>query len=225
MTPLFVLRLFLDLISVGLLLSAMAYYAFDNATHEIIGTAMFLLLIAHNIFNRRWYGTIGRGRPTARRMITKTINLSLLFTIVLLVATSLMISQTVFNFLPLTGTLTIRQSHILVAYVALLIVGLHLGLHWPMLAGLVRSRYGSSTGTRRWIYIHRSVAMAVAAVGVYALYAQDVGSKLLMQHTFEFSDLQKSVPMFIILHLAIVGLFACLAHYGLILLGNRKAGP
>ena len=78
MKPLFLFRLTLDLLAVGLLLTAMAYFAFDNATHEIVGTAMFLLLITHNIFNRRWYGTITKGRHDASGLITKALNLSLL---------------------------------------------------------------------------------------------------------------------------------------------------
>ncbi len=225
MTPLFVLRLFLDVISVGLLLSALAYYAFDNATHEIIGTAMFLLLFAHNFFNRRWYGTIGKGPRKARSMITKTINISLLLTILLLVGTSLMISQTVFSFLSLTSTLTMRETHILVAYAALLIVGLHLGLHWTMLTGLFRSRSGRGIETMKRTYVHRTLAMAVAAIGVYALFDQNVGSKLLMKQSFKFSDLEEAVSTSIVHHLAIIGLFACVAHYGLTLLGKRKPVP
>ena len=46
MTPLFLFRLFLDLAAVSLLLAAMGYYWSGNALHEIMGTAMFLLLVA-----------------------------------------------------------------------------------------------------------------------------------------------------------------------------------
>ena len=45
MKPLFYLRLFLDSLWPALLLVASAYDWLDNATHEIIGTAMFLLLV------------------------------------------------------------------------------------------------------------------------------------------------------------------------------------
>ena len=58
MKPLFLFRLALDFLAVSLLLAAYAYNGLGNAAHEVIGTAMFALLITHNIFNRRWYGTI-----------------------------------------------------------------------------------------------------------------------------------------------------------------------
>lgn len=140
-----------------------------------------------------------------------------------LLATSLMISQTVFSILPLTSTVTMRQIHTLVAYAALLIAGLHLGLHWAMLMGIARSRFGISTVSKSRTYLHRASATVIAAGGAYALSDQKVGSKLLMQQSFEFGDLEASVPMFIMQHVAIVGLFASLAHYGQSIL--RRAMP
>lgn len=77
----FSLRLILDLAAVSLLLVALAYGWLGNLAHEIIGTAMFGLLISHNIFNRRWYGTIPRQTRAPRILITRVINLSLLVTI------------------------------------------------------------------------------------------------------------------------------------------------
>jgi hypothetical protein len=76
--PLFLFRLFLDFLAVGLLLAALAYDWLGNAAHEVIGTVLFLLLIAHGIFNRRWYGTIAKGWGEPRRAVAKTITLSLL---------------------------------------------------------------------------------------------------------------------------------------------------
>ena len=57
-------------------------------------------------------------------------------TMLALVVTSVIISQAVFSFLPLTSTPTSRQIHTLVAYLALLAVGAHLGLHGPMIMGV-----------------------------------------------------------------------------------------
>jgi hypothetical protein len=222
MKPIFLLRLFLDFMAVSLLLTAMAYYAFDNATHEVVGTAMFLLLIAHNIFNRRWYGTIAKGRREARSIIAKTTNLSLLVTMLSLVATSLIISQTVFSFLPFTSTFTMRQIHTLVAYAALIVVGLHLGLHWTRLMGIVKARLGGGAQSRARSYVLRAVAIIIAFGGLHSFFAQEVSAKLLMQRNFEFGDLQMPVATFVLQHVAIVGLFACLMHYALRPLQRRK---
>ncbi|MRG54584.1 DUF4405 domain-containing protein [Phyllobacterium sp. SYP-B3895] len=219
MKPLFLVRLFLDLVAASLLLGAMAYYWSGNALHEMMGTAMFLLLVAHNIFNRRWYGTITKGRGAARGIITKTVNLSLLASMLTLLVTSVIISQSVFSFLPLNSTFTARQVHVAVAYVVLLITAVHLGMHWTLIMGIVRARLGIQGPSLLRTSVLRGLAATIAAAGVYALFEEGVVSKLLMQLSMEFPSF--STLPFLANHIAIVGLFACLAHYGYTLFGRR----
>ena len=51
-------RLALDFIAAIMLLVGLSYWWLGNAVHELVGTGMFLLVIVHNGFNRRWYGRI-----------------------------------------------------------------------------------------------------------------------------------------------------------------------
>ena len=222
MKPLFFLRLILDFLAAGLLLAALAYNWLGNAVHEIIGTGMFLLLISHNIFNRRWYGTITKGWRKPRGIATKVINLALLITMMILLATSAIISQTVFGFLPLTSTFTTRQIHASVAYLALLIAAVHLGLHWSMIMGVVSSRLGITTESKLRTAIFRVVAIMIAACGVWSLFAVNVGSKLFMQTRFDFGNFETATLPFFLHHIAIIGLGAFLAHYGMKSIKDRK---
>lgn len=73
MKPLFLIRLGLDFTAAGLLLAALAYGWMGNLIHEVIGTAMFALLIGHNLFNRRWYGAVAKGRPEPRQLMIKGV--------------------------------------------------------------------------------------------------------------------------------------------------------
>lgn len=212
MRPLFLFRLFLDFMAACLLLAALAYDWLGNAAHEVIGTAMFLLLIAHGIFNRRWYGTIAKGWREPRRAVAKTITLSLLMTMLALVVTSVIISQAVFSFLPLISTPTSRQIHTSVAYLVLLAVGAHLGLHGPMIMGLVRRWSGVTSNSKFRIFVLRTAAAVIAAYGIHSLYVLNVGSKLFMRVTFEFWDFETSTPAFFLHHVAIVGLCALLSY-------------
>ena len=215
MKPLFLLRLVLDFVAAGLLLAAMAYNWSGNLTHEVIGTLMFGLLVAHNVFNRRWYGTLRQGGRQARSLITKTANLSLLVTMLLLLVSSVVISQAVFSFLPLATTFTWRQVHALVGYLALLIAAVHLGLHWTMLMGVARTRLGITADNRLRAYALRALALLLAAYGIYSLFAVNVGTKLTMQMTMEFWDFKREAMAFFLHHFAIIALGAAVAHYGL----------
>ncbi|MFL5024037.1 MAG: DUF4405 domain-containing protein [Microvirga sp.] len=212
MRPLFLFRLFLDSLAVGLLLAALACDWLGNAAHEIIGMVLFLLLIAHGIVNRRWYGTIAKGWREPRRAVAKTITLFLLMTMLTLVVTSVIISQAVFSFLPLTSTPTSRQIHALAAYLVLLAVGAHLGLHGPMIIGLVRRWAGVTGNSKLRTFVLRAAAAVIAAYGIHSLNVLNVGSKLFMRMTFEFWDFETSTPAFFLHHVAIVGLCALLSY-------------
>lgn len=212
MSLLFSLRLLLDLVAISLLLVALAYDWLGNTAHEIIGTVMFLLLVSHNIFNRRWYGTVAKRSRAPRTILTRTINLSLLGTMLALLLTSVLISREVFAFLPVTSTFTARQIHTAVGYLALLIAAIHLGLHWTMLMGLVRSRLGiTSLGNPGTIAL-RTLAVAIAAYGIHSLFALNVGAKLLMKPTMEFWDFEAAAPAFFGHLIGIVGLLAAITH-------------
>lgn len=221
MTPLFLFRLCLDLLAVSLLLAAMAYNWSGNALHEIMGTAMFLLLVSHNIFNRRWYGTIKKGRHEARGVVTKVVNLSLLVTMLSLLVTSVIISKTVLGFLSLSSTFTVRQLHTTVAYLAMLIASVHLGLHWTIFTGVVRTRLGIVSKGIALTTSLRVLALLGAAFGVYSLFEVKVGQKLLMQQSFDFGDLQTATLPYIVHHVAIIWLGACVGHYGLTMVRRR----
>jgi hypothetical protein len=220
--PLFLIRLVLDFVAAGLLLAALAYNWMGNLVHEIIGTAMFLLLIGHNLFNRRWYGTVLKGKPEARQVITKTINLSLLVSMLTLLVTSVIISQAVFSFLPFTSTVSARQLHTMAGYLALLIVAVHLGLHWTMIMGVVRRLCGITEESQTRVFILRLLSLAIAAFGAQSLIVVNVSSKILMQFSMEFWDFDSATMAFFLHHAAIVGLGTVIGHYGLQVLQIRR---
>ncbi|UXN75076.1 hypothetical protein N8D56_09225 [Devosia sp. A8/3-2] len=83
----------------SLLLLALAYWWQSNSVHEIAGTVMFGFIIRHIVTNRRWFVGLARGRYDARRSLVAGLHLVPAVNILLLLlGTSLAISQTVFSF-------------------------------------------------------------------------------------------------------------------------------
>ncbi|ARM91951.1 hypothetical protein RHEC894_PD00447 (plasmid) [Rhizobium sp. CIAT894] len=218
MKPLFLFRLILDLLTVSLLLAAFAYDWFGNAAHEIIGTLMFVLLISHNIFNRRWYGVVANGWQEPRSVFSKTITLCLLVMMVGLLATSVIISQTVFDFLALRSSFTARQIHALIAYLVLLIAALHLGLQWSMIMRVIGQALQVETNTRIPTATLRGLAFLIALYGFQSLFVIDIGPKLRLETTFSFWDFEAAAVEFILRHAAIIALCVMIVHYSLRLL-------
>ena len=73
----FLLRLAFDFVAASLLLIGLAYYWLDNTIHELVGTGMFLLVIVHNVLNRRWYCRVARTRRQARGLINTGVTMLL----------------------------------------------------------------------------------------------------------------------------------------------------
>ena len=66
-----------------LLLLLMAYQVTGEALHEWIGMGMTVLVIVHQILNRRWYGALLKGKYNAYRVLTTVINILLLLSFAL----------------------------------------------------------------------------------------------------------------------------------------------
>ncbi len=209
----FILRLTLDFIAATLLVIALAYDWLDNLSHEVIGTAMFLLIIAHNIFNRRWYGAIPRMRRDARSTTNLAVTVLLAATMIALLVTSLMISRSVFSVLPPSGGFTTRQIHALAGYWGLIIVSVHVGLRWSLIMATMGKLAGFSTRNPLRTAALRVIATTIAAYGLYSWRAIELWSKLTATVTMGFLDFEfAALPFFI--HLAsIAGLCVLAAHY------------
>ncbi len=213
MNPAFLTRLILDFIAFGMLVIALAYYWFSNATHEIVGTGIFVLLIAHNFFNRRWWAGIAKKQREPRNMFTKALNVSVLITIVALIVTSVMISQFVFSFLPINSTFNARRLHSMASYWAILVVAIHLGWHWSMIMNVTTRKLGFIHESALRSAVLRLSAIAIASYGAYSLFAVEIGSKLSMQMSLVQWDFETHAVAFLVYHAAIIGLFSFVAHY------------
>jgi hypothetical protein len=222
-SSMFLTRLAFDLIAAGLLLLGLAYWWLGNTVHELAGTGMFLLLIVHNVFNRRWYGRISKGRRHRRGLFNIGITLLLLFAMLALLVTSILISNALSGFMSAYGGFTVRQIHTLAAYWALVIVSIHLGLRWPMIMGVARALFGIVKANVVRTLALRASAIAIAAHGVWSSFELGLGTKLAMQVTLDWWSFEESVLGFFVHCIAIAGLYMALTYYGMKWLQHRRS--
>jgi hypothetical protein len=222
LSSVFLLRLAFDVIAAGLLLIGLSYWWLGNTVHEIVGTAMFLLVIVHNVFNRRWYGTISRGRREARGQINIVITALLLVAMLALLVTSVLISNTLSGIMSPYGSFTARQIHTLAAYWVLVILAVHLGLRWPMIMDITRNLFGISKSSVVRSFALRAIAIVIAVHGVWSSFELGLGTKLTMQVTLDWWNFEESVAGFFIHCIAIAGLYMFLTYYAMKWLHMRK---
>ena len=72
------IRRIVDAAMTVLLLLLLAYQGTGEVLHEWIGMGMTVLVIVHQILNRRWYGVLLKGKYNAYRVLTTVINILLL---------------------------------------------------------------------------------------------------------------------------------------------------
>lgn len=215
MTPIFLLRLTLDGLAAGLLLFAFSYYWQGNAAHEVAGLSMFMLLVVHGAFHRRWFVGLAKAPRARRGTFNIALTLLLLAGMLVLLATSLVISETVFAELRWDNDFTVRRLHVGGAYWLLVVVAIHLGLRWPLLMATASRLFGITQPNRARTALLRSIAWGIAGQGVGSAQALSLESKLLFQMSLDWWDFGASVAGFFGHCLALAGLCISATYYAM----------
>jgi hypothetical protein len=166
------IRLVIDLAMTILLLGAYAYRIFGDVAHEWIGISLFALFAVHNTINLRWYKGIFKGKYTLRRTITTIVNITLVFTMAVVLVTGLLQSRAVLAFLHLPGDMILRQAHTTAAYWSLPLIGVHAGLHWEMIMNAIRKMMRVKESSRA-----RTTALRIIAVITVVSYIRHFAKK------------------------------------------------
>jgi hypothetical protein len=210
-------RIIIDLCLTIFLLCAHAYRITGDIAHEWIGVSVFVLFIAHNVINFRWYKNIGKGAYTARRVIMTTINILLALTMATLFVTGFMQSRVVLSFLNLPGSMLLRQIHTTAAYWGLPLIGIHIGLHWGMFTKFISKN-------RLIICIMRILAFLFAVLGVWSSFDRDMFSKLFLGFSFDYWSGERPAVLFFVVTLSIMAVYVFATYYTLKICRKDKEG-
>lgn len=218
------LRLLFDASAAVLFVAALAYWWLGNLAHEAFGLAVFALLAAHNVFNRRWYGRVARLVRRPRGAATVALNLALLAAMLVLAVTSVLISRSLLGELVpgggFGGGLGAVEAHILAAYWAIVLAGAHVGLNWPIVVGWAATALGAWVARPPAAVAAWLVAFAIAAEGLDAFAAHGIGDKLIGRPALVMWDFGAATPAFFADHLAVLALFATAARLAVVI-GSR----
>lgn len=216
------IKLVIDFFMTVLMPAAMAYNVTGNTIHELLGVSLFTLFIVHNILNRRWYQTVLKRRHNARRVLNTAVNLLLLVMVLMLIVSSVLISRSVFAFIPVYGGLIARQIHTLATYWGFILISIHLGMHWRMIIGLIRKILRIPSLNRGCTFAVRIMAVLIAVYGMYSFFARDVGSKLTLYYTYSYWNFDESPVFFFTDYVSIMGLCIFVTYYVLKFVKNRE---
>lgn len=206
-------KLTIDLIMTILLFAAMACRITGNTIHELVGVSMFVLFIAHNIVNRRWYQAVLKEKNSVLSVLNTTVNLLILITMAVLLVSAVYISHTVFDFIPAEGNLFVRKIHVFSAYWGFILMSVHLGIHWGMITGAVRRMTGITITNRIYRIVLRVVVVLIVVYGVQVSFDKDLCSKLILYYAYDFWNSDESMTGIFMSYLSIMGIYIFGTYY------------
>ena len=193
----------------------MTYELIGEATHEILGIAMLVLVVTHHLLNRSWHTHLLRGKYSLQRAVMTAMD-TLLFVLLILQAVSgIMMAKHTFGFLPHVGRRSIaRTIHMTGAYWSFSLMCVHAGFHMLPLVRKLQKRPA-------WRKI-AAVGVLISIYGVYALVKRQLPGYMFMQIQFAFFDYDEPLVFFLLDCLAIMMLFVALGDGLQILMGKKK---
>lgn len=190
------------------------YHLWGGITHEWIGAGIFALFFVHHILNLNFYKNLFTGKFSAYRITLIIVDFLVLAAMLALMYSGITMSRHAFAFLKIESGLALaRKLHILGSYWGILIIGLHLGLHWSMLLNAADKKLKIKYASKLRSVICFSACALIACYGAYVLIKRDFFTYMFLKSEFVFLDYEESKILFYLDYFAIMGLCVFIAHY------------
>jgi len=209
-------KYFLDALLLTTFFLVMSFHFLPKILHEVLGVVMFLAAILHLNFNRRWFFNFYRGKFSRRKIISTLINFSMLVIFAIIFVTGVLISNHLFRdliSLELHRNITIHQLHNSLSYVLMILIGLHIGLHWSEIWNrFLHFMKWQKNSLRYKVGCYISIAVIIC-LGIYGAFLNQVGDRILMKHIFATAATELPFPAFLILFLATMSVYSIAIYF------------
>lgn len=214
------LKIAIDLIMTILLLFLMGFQFCGEELHEWAGVLMFLLFIVHHFLNYNWYKTLLKGKYHGVRIFQVTINILLFITMVALMVSGMIMSSYVFAFIDFQGSLSLaRILHIAGSYWGFVLMSIHIGLHWSMIASMIKKQFKLNVNK----IVSYLLAIIIVIYGIYVFIKRDFLTYMLLQSQFVFLDFNESKLLFYLDYLVLMEVFGILSYQTMKLLKTKRS--
>ena len=208
-------KLIVDILLGVSLLLLMSCQAVGEAGHEWTGIAMTVLMIIHQILNRKWIAALFKGKYTPLRITQTCINAALLICFLLTALCGVNMSVHAVPFLGdfMRASLG-RRLHLTLSHWCFVLMGLHLGLHIPAMLKGVKSQT-----LRRAAF---GLSIPAAGAGLWLFLRNSFPDYLFFRVPFAFIDYDKAIPL-VLLEALLIAFFWVFIGAQLPKLLNRRA--
>lgn len=151
------------------------------ALHEIIGIAIGGVVLVHCGLNFKWIKAItvklfNKGVKLRTRIIY-ILDVILLIDVLAIIISGISISKVLFSWLRLDWLPNLKGIHVFASYLILMIIGIHLGLHWKWVMNTFKKIFNIKE-KKILTYIARALTIIVMIFGIYSFDSVGYLSKL-----------------------------------------------
>ena len=86
-----IIKITVDAAMFVLFLLLMEYHLLPSVAHEWLGISVFVLFIAHNALNYKWYAVLFKGKYTAIRIVQTVVNFLLWVAMICCIISSILV--------------------------------------------------------------------------------------------------------------------------------------
>lgn len=193
-------KILLDVILLALFVAELSFHHLPKILHEIFGIALTVLLLVHVASNRRRFMSLTK-KISPRKIFSVTINFLLIICAAVTAASGVCMSNYLFAeavSFALRRNMTLHQLHVALPYAMMILLGVHVGLHWRELL----QRFSPQKN------FFRAVVVTLAAFGAVGLVLNRVGDRILMKHIFATPATELPAAVFALMIVGGVILFA-----------------
>lgn len=199
------LKIMIDIAMTILFIFIMGYHQTGAFVHEWLGIILAVLFLLHNLLNWKWYSTIPKGKYSMQRTVRLVINMTLLIAFVGAMASGIMMSKHIFEFLNLQTTMFARRLHMLSTSWSFVLMSIHLGLHWSMVIVSLKKHL-----VKKWII--QVLSLACVSFGCYVFVEKQFWNEMFLLVDFVFLNYQESLIVFLFKQIALMTPFILLGY-------------
>ena len=213
-----------------LLLVLMAYQVTGEAAHEWIGMCMTVLVIIHQILNRKWYSALFKGKYNPYRTLSTVINVLLILSFALTAFSGMSMSGHAVPFLYGMAPISFaRRIHLSMSHWSFVLMGLHLGMHIPaMMSGMKRNdkaqgkEQGKEQGNNqdKISFIPACFFTVLAGIGLWLFLRNGIPDYLFFRVPFAFLDYDKAGWLVLLENLVMLSFWAFIGTQTALILRN-----
>ena len=208
-----IIKIAVDAAMFVLFLLLMEYHLLPSVAHEWLGISVFILFIAHNALNYKWYAVLFKGKYTAIRIVQTVVNFLLWVAMICCIISSILVSRSVFAWLNASGAMVGRSLHMIATSWAFILMSVHLGLHWAMFVGMTKRIKMPELAATIIKWILRVVVLAVGIYGVVVFIQRAFYEEMFLLTEFKQFNYDISAFAYLLQTVAMSATFVSATYY------------